>query len=485
MWKIPLCIALLALCFSCKQATEGKENSGISESKNVLFIAIDDLRPELGCYGNPIIHTPNFDELAKKATVFNNAYVQVPVCGASRASILTGLLPTRNRFLAYNTRMDQDAPQATILPEHFKNNGYHTLNYGKVTHFPDDRQEAWSEAPARLDWNQLPDGTWSTEGWRDYVTPKNLKIAQEHPQNAGMAYEKAIVHDTAYVDGKNVAKAIHKLAELKQMNRPFFFALGFLKPHLPFNAPQKYWDLYDKEDIKLASNHFPPANVPKEGITDYPELRAYAKVLAEGAIPDSLAQKLVHGYYASVSYVDALLGQIMKEMDRLELTKNTIIVLWSDHGWFLGEHGFWCKHSLYELACRVPLIIKLPDDDTLKKVDTTVDMVDLYPTLCDLAGLDKPPHLQGRSFASAFEDPSYVHRNFTYSRFRTGESIKQDDLRYTAYFDEDHTLVSEMLYDLEKDPEENTNVAGANDHSIKKEALRTKLDTIIRLGHSE
>ncbi len=469
---------VIVLFFSCKQTEKKITNKDHVDRPNVLFISVDDLRPELGCYGNELIKTPNIDRLAAEATVFNNAYCQVPVCGASRASILTGLLPNSNRFLSYDTRMDQDAPEALILPQHFKNNGYYTLNYGKVTHFPDDNEEAWSEDPIRLDWTKLADGTWSTEGWRDYVSPENLKIAGNHPNNAGKSYEKAIVHDTAYVDGKNMKMAIAKLQELKEMEQPFFFALGILKPHLPFNAPQKYWDLYNENEIELASNHLPPKNVPEEGITNYPELRAYAKVPAEGPIPDSLAHKLVHGYYASVSYVDALIGDLMKQMEDLGLDKNTIIVLWSDHGWFLGEHGFWCKHSLYELACRVPLIIKEPGESQMKKVKTMVELVDLYPTLCDLAELDKPDHLQGKSFAPAFQSKEYVHKDFTYSRYKSGESIKNNQLRYTAYFNEENKMKSEMLYDLKKDPGENVNVGGDGSYSLEKSMLLSRLDSL-------
>lgn len=468
----------LGMFFSCNEKKIAEESVVSNQKYNVLFISVDDLRPQLGAYGNTTVHSPNIDKLAAQATVFNKAYCQVPVCGASRASILTGLLPTAERFLRYDTRTDEDAPGTLLLPKHFKNNGYYTLNYGKVGHFPDDQEDSWSEDAVRIDWTKMEDGTWSTEGWRDYVTAKNLGIAKRHPQGAGLSYESAAVHDTAYVDGKNIKKAMQKLGELKKMDRPFFFAVGLLKPHLPFNAPKKYWDLYEEEDLELAKNPLPPKDVPKAGLNNYPELRAYAGVPQQGPIPDSLATKLVHGYHASVSYVDALIGNLMDRMEELDLMKNTIIVLWSDHGWFLGEHGYWCKHALYELGTRVPLIIKVPGMKEAKRVKTFVELVDLYPTLCDLTNLAKPDHLQGKSFAPVFSDADYEHKKFAYSRFRTGESVKIDSLRYSVYLEEGK-MTGEMLYDHNKDPDENINIVGDSKYRKEKKRLSGIINGIL------
>ena len=465
--------ALALFLISCQTNNQNRK----TEEYNVLFISVDDLRPELGCYGNEVIHSPNIDKLASEGFVFNQAFCQVPVCGASRASLLTGLLPTPVRFRGYDARMDEDAPEAVILPQHFKDNGYYTVNFGKVTHFPDDQKNCWSEEPVRLDWTKLSDGSWSTEGWRDYVTERNLEIAKNQPNNAGLPYEKAEVHDTAYVDGKNMKMAIEKLGELKQRNQPFFFALGILKPHLPFNAPAKYWDLYTDEDIQLASNPYPPDNVPEEGLMNFGELRAYADVPSKGLISDTLPRKLVHGYYACVSYADALIGGLIQEMEKLDLMKNTIIVLWGDHGWFLGEHGFWCKHALYELSARVPLIIKTPGNIDPVKINTIVELVDLFPTLCEMTNLPIPENLQGKSFKKAFSEPNYKHKDYSYTRFQQGESIKMDSMRYTTYFNEGDEIKAEMLYDHRIDPDENINVAvdSSYDDNIPpfREILRT------------
>ncbi|MFW6277079.1 MAG: sulfatase [Prolixibacteraceae bacterium] len=477
---LPFLLLLLSISilFSCSPTGQSNPGKNSEEKYNVLFIAVDDLRPELGCYGKDYIHSPNIDKLASTGYVFNQAYCQVPVCGASRASILTGILPTQNRFLGYDARMDEDAPGITTLPLHFKNNGYYTVNYGKVQHFPDDQAHSWSEPPKRPDWKKLPDGSWSWEGWHDYQTKKNLEMDKNHPKRAGLPYEKADVPDSAYADGENIEMAKRKLSELKKLEQPFFFAVGLLKPHLPFNAPSKYWDLYNEEEIQLAPNPYLPQNVPEEGIMNFGELRAYAGVPQKGPVSDSLAHKLVHGYYACVSYVDALVGDLLNELNELELTDNTIVVLWSDHGYFLGEHGFWCKHALYELATRVPMILKLPGEQANHEINTMVDLIDIYPTLCELTNLPVPEHLQGKSFVKAFEDAGYQHRNFTYSRYFSGESIKKDGKRYTQYLTKEGELNAEMLYDHEKDPAENVNVADQRQYSDEIEEFSTIIDSV-------
>jgi arylsulfatase A-like enzyme len=445
---------------------------------NIVFISIDDLRPELGCYGKDYIHSPNIDKLASSGYVFNQAYCQVPVCGASRASILTGLLPTQNRFLSFHSRMDEDAPGITTLPLHLKTNGYYTVNIGKVSHWPDDQVNSWSEPPKRPDWMQLPDGSWNYEGWQDYMSEKNLKISESNSRGFGPPYEKASVPDSAYSDGTSIEMAKRKLHELKELEQPFFFALGMLKPHLPFNAPSKYWDLYDEEGIKLAPNPYLPENVPQEGINNFGELRSYEGVPKKGPVSDSMAHNLVHGYYACVSYVDALIGDFLNELDKLGLSENTIIVLWSDHGFFLGEHGFWCKHALYELATRVPLIVKLPGVKSSHEISTIVELVDIYPTLCELTDVPLPEHLQGKSFIKAFENPDYQHRSFAYSRFESGESIKKNGKRYSQYFTKDGELKAEMLYDHAKDPAENVNVVNQKLYRAEVGIFSNTIDSI-------
>jgi len=478
--QIRIFVILLILSITVSWQTKPKKNSDRLDQKkyNVLFISVDDLRPELGCYGNDNIHSPNIDKLASTGYAFNQAFCQVPVCGASRASLLTGLLPTQNRFLGYNARMDEDAPGVTNLALHFKNNGYYTLNYGKVQHYPDDQPHSWSEAPKRPDWILLSDGTWSTEGWHDYVTKENMDMDKNHPKRAGLPYEKADVPDSAYADGENIQMAVEKLKELKKLDQPFFFAVGLLKPHLPFNAPSKYWDLYDSTKIEAAPNPFAPKNVPEQGLTNFGELRAYAGVPRKGPVSDNLALKLKHGYFACVSYVDALIGNLLDELENQGLAENTVVVLWSDHGYFLGEHGFWCKHALYELAVRVPLIMRIPETDGGETRNTTVELIDLYPTLCELSNIPIPEHVQGKSFTETFSNPEHQHKKFTYSRFRAGESVKRDSIRYTMYLNNERDIDAEMLYNHQTDPMENNNVVKNEKYAATISELQSILESI-------
>lgn len=467
-----LSIAFFALIFnSCQQKEQ------IAKKPNVLFIGIDDLRPELGVYGNQLVKSPNIDRLAAEGIRFANAHCQVPVCGASRASLLTGLLPTKNRFLNYATHVDEDAPDVPSLPATFKNNGYYIVNIGKIFHYPNDNEEqSWSEPAVRLDWTQLEDGSWSWEGWHDYQRPENLKMDQE--TGKGPPYEWAEVADNAYTDGETVDMAVHKLSELKDKEAPFFMAVGILKPHLPFNAPQKYWELYDRSQFALPDNYALPKNAPEEAAFNWGELRAYEGVPADGPVSDSMAIDLIHGYYACVSYADALVGQLMDAIEEYGFADNTIVVLWSDHGYFLGEHSFWTKHSIFELSTRVPLIVKAPNSQQGKSSNALVDLVDIYPTLTELAGLNPPPHLQGTSFAHVLEDPEQKHRTSSYTRYKGGESIFDGKLRYTKYLTNDDELVSDMLYDHEQDPNENNNVSGNDDFQEEKARLDLELNNV-------
>ena len=266
----------------------------VVEKPNVLFIAVDDLRPELGCYGQSYIHSPHLDQLAQEGVLFRRAYCNIPVCGASRASLLTGARPTRNRFLGYDTWAEKDYPEAITLPQHFQNNGYHTISNGKIFHHQTDSEDSWNEI-----WR--PSGLGS---WRDYLLAENLALDTEEGQR-GPAYEKAEVADSAYFDGKIADKTIEDLKKLKAQGKPFFLATGFLKPHLPFNAPARYWDMYDRDSITLPDNYYAPKNAPKAAIHDWGELRNYHDIPKEGPLSDSMALTLIHGYYACVSYTDA------------------------------------------------------------------------------------------------------------------------------------------------------------------------------------
>jgi choline-sulfatase len=419
-------------------------------ARNVLFLAVDDLRPELGCYGHKQVQSPHIDRLAAEGMRFDRAYCQVPVCGASRASLLTGARPTRERFRTYKTRKDKDMPGAVSLPAHFQRNGYHTISNGKVYHAGDDDLQAWSEAP----WK--PSGDWLS--WRAYVTEEAKAIARKRG-NRGPAYEIADVADDAYPDGVTANKTIQDLRRLKKQGKPFFLASGFVKPHLPFNAPKKYWDLYRREEINLADNPLAPKDAPEASLHNWGELRSYTGIPKQGPLDDDLARTLIHGYYACVSYTDAQVGAVLAELDRLGMRDDTVVILWGDHGWNLGEHGLWCKHCNYRTSLRAPLIVRAPGIKGGQTSRALVEFVDIYPTLCDLSELDRPQHLEGASMGPLLEQPERPWKEAIFCRYKDGDTVKTDRYSYTEWTHNDGTVYARMLYDHQRDPAENRNLA--------------------------
>lgn len=425
-----------------------------AERPNVLFIAVDDLRPELACYGNQHIHSPNIDRLARTGVLFERAYCMVPTCGASRASLMTGIRPARRRFVSYLAWAEKDAPGITTLNTHFRNDGYHTVSLGKVFHHPEDNSAGWSEA------------AWRPKGIPWYRRPENHdlhdKLQKQGSRRRGPAWESADVPDDAYADGVLTERAMADLGRLKEMDEPFFLAVGFFKPHLPFVAPQKYWDLYDHDKIQLPDNYVVPTDAPAESIHASGELRAYAGIPAKGPVSDETARNLIHGYYACVSYTDAQIGKLLDELDRLELADNTIVVLWGDHGWNLGEHTLWCKHSCYETSMQIPLIVRAPGIEGSQRRSGLVESIDLYPSLCEIAGLAAPNHLQGRSFATLLKNPEAAWKSAAVGRFQNGDTIRTDTFRFTEYTNAKGQLTSRMLYEHDIDPGENVNAVEAH-----------------------
>jgi arylsulfatase A-like enzyme len=423
-----------------------------ADRPNVLFIAVDDLRPELKCYGASQINSPNIDRLAKRSMLFERAYCMVPTCGASRSSLMTSLRPAHNRFINFLTRADVDAPHVDGLHTHFKKNGYHTVSLGKVFHHRSDSSHGWSEEPWRA-------------GAVVYHLPENRRIQREKVGSGtkpGRAapYENAEVPDDAYPDGQLAEHAVGAIDRLAKRKRPFFLAVGFFKPHLPFNAPRKYWDLYPEDTIKLPDNYRQkPKDTPRGAAHNSGELRAYHGVPRRGPVSDEMARNLIRGYYACVSYTDALVGKLLDKLDRLKLADNTIVVLWGDHGWNLGEHTMWCKHSCFETSLQVPLLVVAPGYKAGRRSRRLVELIDIYPTLCDLAGLPKPDHLQGQSLVPLLKNPDAKWKPQAISRYNSGDTIRTDHFRYTQYSSGSKVL-GQMLYNHETDPAENTNIAG-------------------------
>ncbi|MFH1738813.1 MAG: sulfatase [bacterium] len=433
------------------------KESGDGEKKpNVLFIAVDDLRPQIHCYGHKQMISPYMDSLASEGVIFSRAYCQVPVCGASRASLLTGIRPTRDRFVNWYVWADKDAPGTVSLPMHFKNNEYHTLSNGKVYHHLNDGEGSWSEQPWRSDAER--DMSDPGSNWMDYLLEENKNIAKEN-NGRGEPFERPDVPDNAYRDGILADKAISDLRRLKYMDKPFFLALGFFKPHLPFNAPAKYWDLYKREEIDLADNPFRPKGAPDAALHNWGELRQFARIPQEGPLSEEMARTLIHGYYACVSYTDAQIGRVLDELERLGLKDDTIIVLWGDHGWNLGEHGLWCKHCNFETALCSPLIVSAPGIQGGTKTNALTEFVDIYPSLCDLCSLPIPFQLDGASFVPVMKDPDSPGETAAFSRYQDGDSVRTDRYRYTEWRNDNGEVYARMLYDHHTDPAENVNIS--------------------------
>lgn len=464
---------LIITTASLLQCTEAEKQAA---KPNVLFILVDDLRPELGTYDAAQVISPNIDKLASESLQFNRAYCNVPVCGASRACLLTGILPTHSRFVNYLATVTKDAPGATTLPQVFKENGYRTFSVGKVFH---NREDCATQS-------------WSEPNWVSEDGDSNYRLAFDPTTNdvlskkgRGRFYELPEVSDGAYPDGKFAQKTIDHLKQLKESKEPFFLACGFVRPHLPFYAPKKYWDLYNRDSIQLATNRHRPDQAPQalRGSTEYNQYHLAGMDIKS----DTFHRVMKHGYLASVSYVDQLIGNVLQTLEELKLAENTIVVLWGDHGWHLGEHEFWGKHNTMHLATRIPLMIKVPGQTTGSETQALVETIDVFPSLCELAGLELPAQLHGKSFVELLKKPDASFREYAYSRFKNGDAIITDQYSYTRYSGKKSGV---MLYDLTNDPAENKNIAVDKTNKILLDQMEQMLQEVeakakIIPGHSD
>ncbi|WP_299184055.1 sulfatase [uncultured Aquimarina sp.] len=428
-------LIFLVLTVSCK-SNEKSDKENIKKKPNILFIAIDDLRPEIGAYGSDIAVTPNLDKLASEGLLFNRAYCQEAICSPSRASLMTGARPETINVIENFTYFREANPDIITLPQHFKNNGYETVHTGKIYHKPAfaDLELSWSRTPAEnkmtIEKSKTPGGFANQESQEMFKKNRADMIAKYGPNaprnglGKGPAYENADVQDTFYEDGYNAELAVVTLKDMldKNPDKPFFLGMGMKKPHLDWLAPKKYWDLYDPNDIKLAEHKNMPENGAAMGIHPSFELRARYGIPKKGDIDDEMAKTLKHAYLACVSYIDAQIGKMIKSLENEGVRDNTIIIVWSDHGWHLGDMGIWGKATNYEIGTRVPLIIWTPDMSEQSKGKTTnalVELVDMYPTLAELAGLEKPSHLEGQSFVPLLADPNRKWKDAVFSQFPT------------------------------------------------------------------
>ncbi len=452
-------------CLSPDRKPEGKPN--------ILFIAIDDLRPELGCYGADYIKSPNLDKLASSGTVFTQHFVQVPTCGASRFSMLTGMLPqttvhlSNEAFHKYISGQPETSEPETFI-HHLKRNGYYTTGIGKISHYADGLLYGYtdpvsSERELPHSWNELVfnPGKWET-GWNaffGYASGENRQSLNRQVK----PYEMGNVDDPGYPDGLTAALAVQKLKELSEKGKPFFLGVGFFKPHLPFNAPKKYWDMYNEDEIPLAPFPNIPENINNASLHGSGEFNGYLlgeeKASLTQPLSDDYARKMRHAYFACVSYIDAQVGKLLDELEMSGLAENTIVVVWGDHGWHLGDQRVWGKHTIFERALKSAFIIKAPNTSSNgKTVDKVVSSIDIYPTLMELCEVEMPHQTDGKSLVPIMKNPLLqAWDDASYGYFRNGISLRTQHYRLTKYFRDQEPLIE--LYDHQTDPNETVNIA--------------------------
>lgn len=479
-WRLMLRGLMTALFLACGVRSLFADSLAkpAPERPNILFIAIDDLRPALGCYGDTLAKSPHIDQFALSARRFDRAYTQQAVCGPSRTSLLTGRLPDHTRVWHNRNRFRDVAPDLVTLPQLFKQNGYRTVSLGKI--FSGDEREldpdSWSE-PEVL----------KAKGWKNYLLPEN--------QGAGKhaAWEAADVDDEAYSDGKLATLAIQRLGEFHRESQPFFLAVGFFKPHLPFNAPKKYWDLYNPNDFELTDVGHRVEGSPELALHTHRELGGYRGIPEDERVDASETRRLRHGYYACISYVDAQIGRLLAELKRLQLDDRTIVVLWGDHGFSLGENSRWCKGTNFERDTRVPLLIRTPHlPHPGRNTAALTGLVDLYPTLADLARLSAPESLDGRSLVPILNDPQTPGRDVVLSQFNRpwkastpehmGYSIRTATHRYTRWIHwSTRETVAEELFDYgSPDSVRGTDVCLIEQANVADDSARTGIRDQLR-----
>jgi arylsulfatase A-like enzyme len=499
---------------------------------NILFIAVDDLKPILGCYGNTLVKTPNIDRLAKMATVFNSNYCQQAVCGPTRASIMTGRRPDVTQIWNLTTQMRDINPDIVTLPQYLISQGYETSGIGKIYH-PSSAiggvdPVSWSipylkskEKDFAADFGEPANGQYQLAATKALMTPemikerkqKNKELAQENDENPksikGPSTECIDVPDNAYQDGVNALLAKEQIIALSKKEKPFFMAVGFSKPHLPFVAPKKYWDLYNRDEMPIAVFQEHAKNSPLIAYHQSGELRNYPDITEYVTLPaDSLRiglklekqKELVHGYYAAVSYMDAQVGILLNTLESLGTLDNTIIVLWGDHGWHLGDHDLWHKHTVFEQATKAPLIIAGPGIKA-GKTNSFSEFVDVFPTICNLAGVPIPTPLDGKSLKPLMLKNTASVKEFSVSQYPRklkkeeaaslgykksnlmGYTLRTERYRYTIWMNdftskqafETSKVYASELYDYEKDPLEKVNVVADNGYEKTSSELKEKM----------
>lgn len=456
---------------------------------NVLFIAVDDMRPQLGCYGDKLVHSPNMDRLAARGMVFQQAYCQQALCSPSRISLLSGRHPWTTQIYQIGPFLRETMPDIVTLPQHFKNNGYFTRSLGKVYHVGIDDPASWTVPP----WHSKkprygPEGSAIAAKRRDALRAEMKAAGKPMPKKGplvprGPAFEAPDLADDDLLDGDTVRESLLAMRELSAKHQPFFLAVGFANPHVPWVAPKKYWDLYREADIPLPDNRYPPRLAPEYAAKSGDDFYWYSNVPQDRKISDAFGRQCLHGYLAAISYVDAGVGRLLDELDRLGLRDNTVVVLWGDHGYYMGEHNWWGgKHNNYEGATRAPLIVAAPGRKALgQSTPALVEFVDIYPSLAELCGLPPTAGLEGKSFVPLLDNPQQPWDKAAFSEYPKGgfqgTTMRTTRYRYVEWVDHQGKVVDRELYDHQADPAENENVAGRPENQPVIEQLGRELQT--------
>lgn len=467
--------SLILLLIALISVLNPSESLLAGERPNVLLICVDDLKPIARCFGGTA-KTPHTDRLAARGLRFDRAYCNQSVCSPSRNALLTGLRSETLGIYELSTNFRKSRPDAITLPQAFLKAGYTTESLGKIFHVGHgntDDQASWSIASWRANVvaYHLPESKAPTGLTREEALFSNQPAAG---LPRGAAYESADVADNTYPDGALADETVRRLREKAQgPDKPFFMAVGFVKPHLPFCAPQKYWDLYKHDEVALPEFTSPPEGAPEYAPTGWGELRQYKGIPAQGNLTEEQQRTLIHGYHAATSFMDAQLGRVLDCLDETGLAKNTIIVFWGDHGWHLGDHGMWCKHSNYEQAARIPVIVVVPGRTPGRSTSSLIESVDIYPTLCELAGAEIQGSLDGMSLIPLLDDPTASvkdHILHVYPRGnRMGRAVRTDRWRLVEWKPigappEDAEL---ELYDYQGDPAETHNVTAEHPDVVR------------------
>ena len=481
MTKYPSFAAIVASCLSataftttCLAAPEPLTTTA-KKPKNVVFIIVDDLRPKLGCYGDPVAISPNLDALAKESTLFTRAYDQYPVCGPSRASFLSGMRPDSTGVYGNDISPTRALAKSMVLNRYFTKLGFEVAGFGKVYHDGDGPKEgAWTRPFVQ-------------SKWLDYIRPENKAVGDlwftpkhRKDQKIPSSWEAEDVPDDAYCDGMVAREAVKTLKDFAVQKKPFMMVVGFRHPHLPWCAPKKYWDLYDRKSLPTATNPHFPEGAPEVALNHFGELWSYANTPQDVPLTEALQKQSVHGYYACMSYADAQVGKVIAELKALNLYDDTVIVLISDNGYHLGDNGNWCKEVNWEATNRIVLMLRAPGKGTPGQVvDRMVELVDVYPTLCAASGVPIPGHCEGTSLLPLVDDPKAPWSNIVFNQFKRGDvmgrSIRTDRYRFTLWEGSDGNLAGRELYDQLKDPQGNVNLADHPDQKARVAELTSLL----------